>query len=88
MSRKLISILLMVVVSAVFLIVSTLQKSKDPLLTQEDQRSEKCIAWSTYDTEVNAWRWRRSDFNEYFPTRDESVTNCIASLNSVLPINN
>ena len=39
----------------------------------------KCFYWTVYSPVLNAWRWRAEHLNEYFPTREDAVTNCLVT---------
>jgi len=40
----------------------------------------KCFYWTTFSVSSGAWRWRSESINEYFPTREDAVLNCLAML--------
>jgi hypothetical protein len=46
-------------------------------------QEQKCLSWSVYNPDTRAWRWRAETLNEYFPSKEEAVMNCVAMLNVV-----
>jgi hypothetical protein len=38
----------------------------------------KCLAWTSYEASTKTWRWRPENLNEFFPTKEDAVTNCMA----------
>ena len=49
---------------------------------------KKCLTWSVYDPDKKAWRWMTegaidSGKGGFFPTRDESVENCLVTFDSL-----
>ena len=46
-------------------------------------QESKCFSWSVYNPTLKAWRWRSEDLNEYFPTREDSVSNCVVMFNGI-----
>lgn len=61
-------------------------KSQEVQISQSDvdNRGQKCLSWSTYSPTSKAWHWRAETFGEYFPSKEDAVLNCIATLNDVL----
>lgn len=43
----------------------------------------KCFSYTTYDPGIKAWRWRAEHLNEYFPTKEDAVENCMAMFGGV-----
>lgn len=51
-----------------------------------DNREQKCLSWSTYSPTSKAWHWRAENSGEYFPSKEDAVLNCVATLNAVIPL--
>ncbi len=47
----------------------------------------KCFSYTTYDASTKAWRWRAEHLNEYFPTKEDAVKNCVAMLGGIINAN-
>ncbi len=60
---------------SVFLISTS--QSNVAILDNDAQRS-KCLSWMIYNPDTKAWRWRADHLNEYFPTREDGIDNCVA----------
>lgn len=55
-------------------------KNESEIKTTYDLNLErKCFYWTVYSPVLNAWRWRAEHLNEYFPTREDAVTNCLVT---------
>jgi len=77
------------IINIVLLIINTLlssyiyletHKQEQSQLTFETPQESKCFSYTTYDQNTKLWRWRAEHLNEYFPTRDDAVANCVVIL--------
>jgi|GEM_PF-4596999 hypothetical protein len=75
-----VAILTLVLSLASFFAAEKPDKESQPLGSVQ---SPKCFSYAVYSTAVGAWRWRAEHLNEYFPTRDDAVANCVAMLGPI-----
>jgi len=47
----------------------------------KSNQENKCFSWSVYNPSTKAWRWKSEDLNEYFPSREMAVDNCMSIFN-------
>lgn len=55
-------------------------KSQHYYQYQPESIQNKCAYWTVYNPILKAWRWRSENLNEYFPSKDLSIDNCIIML--------
>lgn len=57
------------------------EKSETGLGTSAYDQEAKCFSWTTYNPKLDAWRWRAENLNEYFPSKEDAVSNCMVMFN-------
>lgn len=62
------------------LLLNQFNKQEPTPSSSGSTQETKCLSYTTYDSGVQAWRWRAEHLNEYFPTKEDAVENCIAML--------
>lgn len=75
-----VAILTLIISLAPFLVAEKKDKENQPLGSVQNP---KCFSYAVYSTAVGAWRWRAEHLNEYFPTREDAVANCVAMLGPI-----
>lgn len=80
-TKILIGVIVLLTLSNIYFYKKT--KAPDTLGANAYDQEQKCLSWTTYSPTFDAWMWRAETFNQYFPTREEAVSNCIVTLNVI-----
>ena len=44
---------------------------------ENDGVAKRCPEYVSYEPELKAWHWQVPADNDYFPTREEAIKNCV-----------
>ncbi len=79
MLNKILIILVIILLSTTGYFWRKSQKVQ-PLGSDAYDQELKCLSWSTYSPTTKSWHWRAETFEEYFPSKEDAVENCIVTL--------
>lgn len=69
------------------LLLNQSKSQESTFLSAESAQETKCFSYTTYDASTKAWHWRAEHLNEYFPTKEDAIENCMAMLGGVIDTN-